>query len=34
VTQEYADKIGASGHGRDAATGAEQAKKLVLKKAS
>lgn len=29
VTQEYADKIGASGYGRDAATGAELAKKLV-----
>ncbi len=28
VTQEYADKIGANGYGRDAATGAELAKKL------
>jgi 5-methyltetrahydrofolate--homocysteine methyltransferase len=31
VTQEYADKIGASGYGKDAATGAEVAKKLALK---
>ncbi|MEW6251001.1 MAG: corrinoid protein [Planctomycetota bacterium] len=30
VTQEYADKIGADGYGRDAATGAEVAKKLAL----
>ncbi len=29
VTQEYADKIGASGYGRDAATGADVAKTLV-----
>ena len=28
VTQEYADKIGASGYGRDAATGADVAKQL------
>ena len=33
VTQEYADKIGATGYGRDAATGAEVAKKLVFKRA-
>jgi len=32
VTQEYADKIGADGYGRDAATGAEVAKKLALRK--
>jgi 5-methyltetrahydrofolate--homocysteine methyltransferase len=31
VTQEYAEKIGASGYGKDAATGAEVAKKLALK---
>jgi 5-methyltetrahydrofolate--homocysteine methyltransferase len=31
LTQEYADKIGASGYGRDAATGAEVAKKLALR---
>jgi 5-methyltetrahydrofolate--homocysteine methyltransferase len=30
VTQEYADKIGATGYGRDAATGAELAKKLCF----
>jgi len=30
VTQEYADKIGANGYGRDAATGAELAKSLVF----
>ncbi len=29
VTQDYADKIGASGYGRDAATGAELARSLV-----
>lgn len=28
ITQEYADKIGASGYGADAATGAELAKRL------
>ncbi len=33
VTQEYAEKIGATGYGRDAATGAEVAKKLAFKKA-
>lgn len=32
VTQEYADKIGANGYGRDAATGAELAKSLVINK--
>lgn len=32
VTQEYADKIGANGYGRDAATGAELAKSLVIHK--
>jgi len=30
VTQEYADKIGASGYGRDAASGAELAKQLCF----
>lgn len=34
ITQDYADKIGASGYGRDAATGAELAKELCRKKAS
>ncbi len=34
VTQQYAEKIGANGYGRDAATGAEVAKKLAFKKAS
>jgi 5-methyltetrahydrofolate--homocysteine methyltransferase len=34
VTQEYADKIGATGYGRDAATGAELAKQLVFRKTS
>ncbi len=33
VTQDYADKIGATGYGRDAATGAEVAKKLAFKRA-
>lgn len=32
LTQEYADKIGADGYGRDAATGAELAKKLCASK--
>jgi 5-methyltetrahydrofolate--homocysteine methyltransferase len=31
VTQEYAEKIGANGYGRDAATGAELAKKLCAR---
>lgn len=30
VTQQYADKIGADGYGRDAATGADVAKQLCL----
>jgi 5-methyltetrahydrofolate--homocysteine methyltransferase len=30
VTQEYADRIGADGYGRDAATGAEVARRLCL----
>jgi len=30
VTREYADKIGANGYGKDAATGAEVAKRLAL----
>ncbi|MBK9120006.1 MAG: corrinoid protein [Phycisphaerales bacterium] len=29
ITQDYADKIGANGYGKDAATGAELARKLV-----
>jgi 5-methyltetrahydrofolate--homocysteine methyltransferase len=33
VTQAYADQIGADGYGRDAATGAEVAKRLCSKKA-
>jgi 5-methyltetrahydrofolate--homocysteine methyltransferase len=33
VTQEYANKIGAHGYGRDASTGAELAKELLRKKA-
>jgi len=32
VTQEYADKIGANGYGRDAASGAELAKALVQRR--
>jgi 5-methyltetrahydrofolate--homocysteine methyltransferase len=34
VTKEYAEKIGASGYGRDAATGAELAKELCSRLAS
>jgi 5-methyltetrahydrofolate--homocysteine methyltransferase len=34
VTQGYADQIGADGYGRDAATGAEVAKRLCFKQAS
>jgi 5-methyltetrahydrofolate--homocysteine methyltransferase len=34
VTQDFADKIGAQGYGRDAASGADLAKELVLKQAS
>jgi len=34
VTDAYAQEIGADGYGRDAATGAELAKQLCLKKAS
>ena len=30
VTQEYADEIGADGHGRDAATGADVARRLCM----
>ena len=30
MTQEYADEIGADGHGRDAATGADVAKRLCM----
>jgi len=33
VTQQYADRIGAAGYGRDAATGAEVAQKLCAKPA-
>lgn len=33
VTQQYADRIGAAGYGRDAATGAEVAQKLCAKSA-
>ncbi len=32
ITQDYADKIGANGYGRDAATGAELAKELLPSK--
>jgi 5-methyltetrahydrofolate--homocysteine methyltransferase len=34
VTEKYAQQIGADGYGRDAATGADVAKKLVSRKAS